>query len=338
MNERTAMPRPTFSVVMPVYNARHYLERSLPPLSGVEDPRLIELIVVDDGSTDESRALAGSLGAKVLDSGGSRLGPAAARNVGMRAARGEVVVFVDADVVPRADAISRIADAFDAPEVVAVYGAYDDHPPFRGFASQYMNLRHHHVHQTPSDDAQTFWAGLGAVRRQAFLDVGGFDAARFPEPSIEDIELGMRLRRAGGRIRRLPGIQGTHLKQWSLRGVIRTDFRQRALPWARLIHENPGAFTDLNVQGSERAKALLAGAFWLSVGLALAGRAAPWFPLALLALAGWVNRDLLAVFHRRNGAWFSLRALVFHQLYYSYAAAAYAWSLVHRQPCSAVRT
>ena len=62
--------------------------------------------------------------------------------------------------------------------------------------SQYRNLLHHFVHQHGHAEASTFWAGCGAIRRAAFDAVGGFDAARFPRPSIEDIELGLSAPRA----------------------------------------------------------------------------------------------------------------------------------------------
>ena len=72
----------------------------------------------------------------------------------------------------------------------------------------------------------TFWAGLGAIRRRAFLAAGGFDELRFPEPSIEDIELGMRLAADGAWIELDPSLQATHLKQWPLLRMLRTDLFQ----------------------------------------------------------------------------------------------------------------
>ena len=82
--------------------------------------------------------------------------------------------------------------------------------------SQYRNLLHHFVHQEGNPEASTFWAGCGAVRRAAFDAVAGYDEARFRRPSIEDIELGYRLRRAGYRIRLDRDLQCTHLKRWRL--------------------------------------------------------------------------------------------------------------------------
>ena len=316
---------PSISVVMPVFDARQHLEQSLPPLLAELGSRVSELIVVDDGSGDGSAEFAAELGARVLPSGGTRLGPGRARNVGSKSASGDVLLFVDADVVLAADALERIAREFEDVETTALYGSYDTNPPHPGFGSQYMNLRHHHVHRVPTRDSGTFWAGIGAVRRDAFEALGGYDADAYPWPSIEDIELGMRLRQAGGRIRRVPEIRGTHLKVWSLREVVRVDITRRALPWSRLMLANPGAFEDLNVAGAERGKALLAAAFLASLVLAPFPFAPLWLPAALFAVACFANRGLFQLFRQTNGTWFALRGLFFHQLYYVYGATAYVY-------------
>ena len=108
-------------------------------------------------------------------------GPAAARNRGAEQVAGDVIVFVDADVTVHPDALERIREAFAAdPELAAVFGSYDDAPAAPQLVSQFRNLLHHHVHSSSPGPAETFWAGLGAVRREPFLAAGGFDSARFP--------------------------------------------------------------------------------------------------------------------------------------------------------------
>src|SRR5918994_2110939 len=140
-------------------------------------------------------------------------------------------------VVPATDrpaTLARIAERFAAdPELTAVFGAYDDDPGDPGLTSRYRNLLHHHVHVGAAGEVETFWAGLGAIRREAFEAAGGFDAYRFPEPSVEDIELGMRLRRRGGRIVLDRQIRGRHLKAWTPLSMVRTDFARRGVPWTR---------------------------------------------------------------------------------------------------------
>lgn len=87
------------------------------------------------------------------------------------------------------DAVDRVAMVFKRePDIAALFGSYDDNPGETTFLSQYRNLLHHFVHQQGCEDASTFWAGCGAIRREVFLSIGGFDEG-YVRPAIEDIEL-----------------------------------------------------------------------------------------------------------------------------------------------------
>src|SRR5690606_34908923 len=135
----------------------------------------------------------------------------------------DVLVFVDADVVVHGDALARMAAPFDRePALHALFGSYDDDPRCSDIPSRYKNLLHHYVHQHGRPLASSFWAGCGAVKRTAFVAMSGFDE-RYERPSVEDIELGLRLFRAGMAIRLCPEIQATHLKHWTLMNLWRTD-------------------------------------------------------------------------------------------------------------------
>ncbi|MAF65528.1 MAG: glycosyl transferase [Planctomycetes bacterium] len=327
-------PPPTLTAVMPVCDGRAHLERSLPALIEAGRGLLAEVIVVDDGSVDDSGAYAASLGARVLRLGDEAQGPARARNRGAASATGEVVLFVDADVVVHRDAVERVARALVSGGPAAVFGTYDAQPAARNLASLYVNLRHHHVHRRPSEDAATFWSGLGAVRREAFEEVGGYDAERFSQPSIEDIDLGRRLREAGGRIRRDPTLRGKHLKVWSWRSVVRTDFFLRALPWARLMGEHPGAFDDLNVGRSERARALLALAWLTSLLAAVCGATDAPVLLLVGAAVFAANGPLVLTFLRGGGPLLAVAGTLFHQVYFLYSAAAYLYCRITGPPAA----
>ena len=104
----------------------------------------------------------------------------------------------------------------------------------RTFSRSTRTLRIGSWHQIARTDGFTFWGACGAIRTSAFHAVSGFDE-RYTAPSIEDIELGYRLRRAGMRIRVDPTLEVTHLKRWTAASLIRTDFVARALPWSELI-------------------------------------------------------------------------------------------------------
>ena len=314
----------TVSAVVPVLDSKHQLERSLPPLIAAKDAgQLLEVLVADDGSRDGSGDYARAVGARVVTSPRRASGPSRARNLAAEQARGDVLLFVDADVVIDEAAVGRVVATFEDDDVGSVYGSYDDEPAHRGYASLYMNLRHHYGHRERCDDVDTFWAGLGAIRRDAFMAVGGYDADAFPYPSVEDIDLGRRLRGAGARIRRDPKVLGKHLKQWTWWQVVHTDIMRRAAPWSLLMRRFPGAFRDLNVSGAERLKAALALAFVASSPLVVLGQAFVWAWLLLLSAVAVANIKLLGVFVRCGGLPFAIVGLLFHQLHLCYSAATY---------------
>ncbi len=251
-------------------------------------------------------------------------GPAAARNAGAADATGDIVVFVDADVLPHADAFARIRVAFDAdPGLAAVFGSYDDSPADPSTVSQFRNLLHHHVHQEGAGEATTFWAGLGAVRADAFRGAGGFDAERYRLPSVEDIDLGTRLVAGGGRIVLDPLLQGTHLKRWTLSDMVRTDFWQRGVPWVELVLRHGSGSSALNLGWRHRASAAAAV---LAVVSLVRGR-----PLTTAAgLAGLVvlNQDFYSLLLRRHGPATAAAGIGLHALHHVTGAAALPIGLV----------
>ncbi|MDQ4040546.1 MAG: glycosyltransferase family 2 protein, partial [Actinomycetota bacterium] len=179
--------------------------------------------------------------------------PSVARNAGARHASGDVLVFVDADVAVRPDAFVRIRRAFAAdPELTALFGAYDDAPAAPGVVPGFRYLLHHHIHREAAGPATTFWSGLGAVRRERFLDCGGFDEGRL---WMEDVEFGLRLSATGGRILLDPEVQGTHLKSLTLRQMLVSDLRSRGVPWVILMLHRRERSTTLNLAWRHRAGA-----------------------------------------------------------------------------------
>jgi len=236
---------PVVSVIVPVYNGGNDFRKCLESINGAE-PAPAEVIVVADGESDGSWRTAGDMGIRVINLP-STAGPARARNRGAAAARGNILLFVDADVTVSEDLFGRVAAAFrDAPRMAAVFGSYDDRPSDPRFLSRYKNLFHHFVHQNANSDASTFWAGCGAIRREVFLNFCGFDES-YRHPSIEDIELGCRLKAAGYSLRLDKRMQVKHLKRWQPLAFIKTEFFYRALPWVRLILQRRCVSTNLNV-------------------------------------------------------------------------------------------
>jgi hypothetical protein len=248
----------------------------------------------------------------------SELGPAQARNLGARQANGEVLVFVDSDVAVHADAFTRIRAHFDAdPTLTAVFGSYDDEPAGPDLVSSFRNLLHHHVHHQGAGAVATFWAGLGAVRRDAFEANRGFDDQRFARPSVEDIDLGMRLSAAGARIELDSSIQGTHLKQWTVASMLWTDLTARGIPWTVLVLRHKRATSALNLGWRHR---LSAGACLVGVG-ALATRR-PGLAVACAAVLVGLNRSFYLLLLKKKGPRDAVLGVGLHALHHLAGVAA----------------
>jgi glycosyltransferase involved in cell wall biosynthesis len=314
------------SVIVPAFRAERHLPRVLEPLIGMKERGEVEeVIIVDDRSPDRTADVARRLGARVIvtpENGG----PGVARNLAAREATGDILWFVDSDVIAWPNGAKRLRAEFADRSVAAVFGSYDASPE-GGWFARYKNLMHRFYHQNACRTSRTFWAGCGAVRADWFARVGGFDVETYRVPSIEDIELGYRIHAAGGVICVDPGLLGKHLKQWSIRQAIHTDIFRRALPWSRLMIAREGLGDDLNTSRAERARAVLAGLLLLSMPVAALWWSLWWLPLALFALALAANPALLRFFIRHLGLPRALLAMLYHQVYYVYSAGSFAWCL-----------
>jgi hypothetical protein len=283
MEREPRLRRMQLAAVIPATDAPRTLPRCLAAIESADAPP-DEVVVVDE----PPRAL-----------------PSAARNLGAERTTAELLVFVDADVLVAPDAFRRIRAHFrDDPGLTAVFGSYDQRAATTTLTSRFRNLLHHHVHTRAAGPASTFWAGLGAVRRDAFEAAGGFDHR---QRMLEDVELGMRLAEAGGRILLDPAIQGTHLKNWTFRQMVVTDFRDRGVPWVHLLLEHRDLPASLNLGWRERASAVTSCVAVLAV---LRGRLRAALAACLLLIA--LNRPFYGVLRRSLGVVDAARSVPLH--------------------------
>ena len=311
-----------FAVIVPAYNASSTIADCLQAIvSSTRKPS--EVIVYHDGLTNDLNQIALESNVCVIWNPGAPVGPARGRNAGARESTCDVLIFVDADVIVGKDTFRLLLDEMESdPQVCAAFGSYDQTPRVTRRAALYANLRHHWVHQNGEREAVTFWSGIGAVRRDAFWTIGGFDETP-AIPMVEDIDLGARLKKGGGRIRLVPGAQGTHCKDWTIAQLWRTDIFHRAIPWAQLIASGAGVGGHLNGAPRERRSAIVAhlclitlpGCFlsiWFGIGFTL-------FAFAYLNL----NRGLFHLLLRRGGMATLITGVILHWIYHLYASATY---------------
>jgi cellulose synthase/poly-beta-1,6-N-acetylglucosamine synthase-like glycosyltransferase len=321
--------RPILSVVVPVYNSKNDLKLCLAALVASEYDDF-EVLVVDDGSTDSIRQLVEECGFSYVRIEGPG-GPARARNHGVSLVQGRYIVFIDADVCVHPDTLVRFATAFYSdPTIDAVIGSYDETPAKTNFISQYKNLFHHYVHQQSEGCISTFWTGCGAIRRELFLSVGGFDAQRYRRPAIEDIELGTWLTAAGYKIVLNKNIKAKHLKRWTLWNLLKTDVFDRGVPWTRLMLRAGALANTLNVTSAQRLSVGLAYLAPLVMLAALWWRPLWWGSLVAVLTLSLLNLDFYRFFVKRTGFWFTLRVVPLHWLYFWYCGLSFGFgTLLH---------
>jgi glycosyltransferase involved in cell wall biosynthesis len=266
---------PRISIVMPVYNSERLLGECLAAVNA-STFRDYEVIVVDDSSTDRSREIATAHGARVVPSGG-RLGPGRARNKGVEHARGDIVFFIDSDVVIRPDTLGRLVSAFDRdPGVAGLMAVQSPTMRFRNLCSVYKNLWMYYTYvRRAGQDVPLFYTTAAAIRRDAFITSGGFDV-NYVDPNIEDTDYGQKLASQGFRIQILPDLEVEHVKGYDLAGLLRVDFlRSMSLARLKLRKSADGISTnDTSVPTGYIVSVPLAGLAVLLglVGLALGNR------------------------------------------------------------------
>jgi mycofactocin system glycosyltransferase len=270
-----ALPR--VSVVVPVRDRAEALRRCLLSVNRLQYPRdRLEVLVVDDGSSDAGPALARLLGATVLSSGGQGRGPAAARNVGARAASGDLLAFLDSDCVASERWLVDIVPVFSDPCVAAVGGRVE------GMRSSSLLDRYEAAMSSLSLGGRGRCAQLGSdtfylpgcnllVRRTAFHAVGGF---REELHVGEDVDLCWRLRDGGDAI------------AYVARGAVQHEHRNRLGSFLRRRFEYGGSEAPLHaLHPGRRKRFVVPPALLVAALLAVAAPLAGAWPLAVLGAA-----------------------------------------------------
>jgi glycosyltransferase involved in cell wall biosynthesis len=305
------------SVVVPVRNGAATLARALRAILASDLPRnQFELIVVDDGSVDGSATIAGRHADTVVRLSGQRSGLAYARNRGAELAVGDAVAFVDADVMVRADTLSRMLQTMEThPTLGAISARLDAQPAARNFFSQYWNLLVHFGEKWYSGIGGNFASRCGMIRRSVLTSAGMYDEWRFGAGTLEGVDFGQRLERAGHDVLLSPDFQVTHLKRWTARGVLREVWTRSALLSRSLGYQRTRVSAPSEVVFTLSRAAIPAFVILSTFALSAAFLPNPDWPVKVVSLGAitiLVNLQVLRSYARRRGILFTLAAAPVH--------------------------
>ena len=315
MHDRNNLPisNPlSISVIIPVYNGARTLPSVLSAIARSR-PAPDEVLVVDDGSTDRSGALAAQAGCRVIRLY-PNVGAAAAKNRGAAEARGDTLFFTDADILVPADLFARLRHRFEESRCDAVVGLLDPAIPDHSFASQFKNLWMYFTYAdfAGRDRIGLFYTSVAAIRRDRFLKLGGFDEHYRGASTAEDTEFGQRAWASGAGIRLDPDVRVVHLKGYTLLGVLREDFnRAAALTCMRLRKWRQPFFTSVPLFYQLAVPLVyLAGA---SVVLTVLLQNLTWLVLAFFASAAFylLNSRFITFLGRLRGSKFAVKGSLF---------------------------
>jgi cellulose synthase/poly-beta-1,6-N-acetylglucosamine synthase-like glycosyltransferase len=225
---------PSVTVVVPAFNASATLSQCLDALKKQIYPEeLFTVIVVDDGSTDNTRQTAAAAGVQVLAQ--SNKGAATARNLGAQEAKSEIILFTDSDCIPSDDWMAEMIAPFSDPRVAGTKGFYQTNQSSltARFVQAEYEIKCRGLRLKDSIDfIDTYSAGY---RREIFVENGGFDTS-YKGATAEDVEFSYRLAAKGCRLVAAKGAYVLHRHPEKIRDYFRKKCRYayyRAVTWQK---------------------------------------------------------------------------------------------------------
>ena len=221
------------SVVIPAYNAERTIgEAVVHSLSQTRGSLQVELIVVDDGSTDDTATIAESAGATVIRQ--QNAGPAAARNRGWQSATGTFLCFTDSDCIPIAGWLENLLDGFTDSHVGAVAGSYEIANP-SSWLARWVQQEIMERHKRMLPFIRAFGSYNVAIPRHVLQATGGFDPV-YRRASGEDNDLSYRIIKKGWRIAFRPQARVSHYHPEKLWQYLMEQYRHGF--WRAKLYKN----------------------------------------------------------------------------------------------------
>ena len=220
MDTNNAEANVSVSIIIPAYQASNTITACLSALQEQDFQLPYEVIIVDDGSADNTIELAQKSCAHIIQHGEKR-GAAAARNSGVNMAKGDIICFTDADCMPKKDWLEQMILPFDDPEIVGAKGVYRTNQ--KELVARFVQIEYEDKYdllraQERINFIDTYSA---AYRKEILQSNGGFDEQVF---FVEDQELSFRLASRGYQMIFQPSAVVYHHHSDSIPSYLRKKF------------------------------------------------------------------------------------------------------------------
>lgn len=296
-------------IVVPAFNATKTLSQCISAITQSEGVLCSDVFVVDDGNNGTIEQTLAPFHVNLLRTGGSH-SAGDARNHGAAGYRGDVLVFVDADVEVNGSAIGMLVEPIRTGQARATVGNYSSDTKTLGFYQAYKQLYLSRVYSRQRTYLRYhFWTALCAIETSAFLELGGF-AKGIAGTCEEDTEIGRRMTQSGIPILSVPEATGQHMKPYGLKSLVINDFLKgtHVLPY---LLKKDVQFTDNRHASRRDILAVGLAGILLALGPSLMVFPSVRSPFVLIVplLYAVARHDLLVCFSK-PGWFFLLRAIL----------------------------
>jgi glycosyltransferase involved in cell wall biosynthesis len=297
------------SIIIPTYNSSRTIRLCLEGIMNQHE-KPDEVIVVDDCSKDSTLEIINDFDVKLIRNLSNR-GPSYSRNKGAQVASGDILFFVDSDILIPEDATMKIKEIFDKmPDISCLCGIYSVIPLIeKRFISSYRIIQSHYWKKSGCGFVTRFSVSVGAIKKEAFDAVGGFNE-EFSKADVEDYEIGHKLIEKGYKIYQTDKIQAKHDGIYLFRDLISTLFRRSFLYFSLLLRRKKPDTGYLN-----KMRILTYPVALCSVALflfAFMNIIYLWFWFLSVLIIMILDIGLYNAFRKEKGIFFMLRCIPLH--------------------------
>ena len=321
------------SIIIPTHNSQNTITNLLISIHTTQFKyfKNIEVIIVDDDSSDKTRNLVRKLVEKlkyklILYPLRKNLGPAKARNYGVKKAKGKYVLFLDSDVVLAKSTLRYVYQLAKDEKVKAFTGIWHYQQKTNQFFPNFKAMRdwvYWFIEREKYARYYLFSTRIAGIEKRLFQTIGGFDET-FPEPTVEDIELTYRIEKQA-KIRFSPELIVYH--EFEDFWPIAAKYFKRSRDWI-LLYQKRLRFDPVATSKKEAFKATLAAMFVFFLILGSANRL--FFYITLLIALQFTNLEwyFWSFVYKQKGSLFLMKSIIFSVILYLVIDLGSFWGLL----------